>query len=196
MFSLEEQWSRPQLPSDIRGHVTLAEGEWLVKMADSKRVLEIGSFRGRSTAFLASKASIVIACDSFCGQKKLLPGQKRLQMEKIERAWHRNMKALGYSRKVWLIKSYSEDLLEALDTMNLRCFGLVFIDGGHDYEIVLKDTNLSRFLEKDGMIAFHDYHSHRFTYVRNAVDLWSQENKSNFIAIEAPDTIGAFKRIE
>ena len=95
----------------------------------------------------------------------------------------------GDSREVW--RDYEE--LEV---------ALLFVDGGHEYEIVQADiVNWSPMVEVGGVMAFHDYaprpeHLEQWHLggVRRAVDEWVEGNLC-WARVPAADSLAAFLRV-
>ncbi len=182
------------LPQLIPGHTSVQEGDWLRAMARAKTVLEIGAFRGRSTAYLASSAASLLTCDHFCGQKKLRLGQRIVDMRKVERDWRDTVALLGIQHKVTLFRMSSHDCYNILQAEGVRGLGLVFVDGGHDDATVERDTRFAEMLCVQGVIAFHDYHSARFPTIKDVVDAWYRRNARGYACIPSAGSIRAFQR--
>lgn len=189
--------SIPVSPDEIPGHISRAEGEWLRRMAAGKVVLEIGCFRGRSTAFLGASAALVLSCDHFQGQRVLRPGQRRLDMRCVERDWHENVRQHGIAERVTLLRMDSRECLRALANTGRHTPDLVFVDGGHDAETVEHDTRFADLLAPNGVIAFHDYHFENVPDVRRVVDAWfgREDSRARFRRIPGVGSIGAFGRL-
>ncbi len=134
-----------QLP----GWLEPAEGELLQSLARDKAVLEIGSYKGRSTVCLAAVAKVVHAIDWGRGDRWVLTD-------------------------IWVTKDLLDNLREheALDRVILHVgktaqvgpllaaglFDLVFVDAAHDEESVVIDTALAlRVLKPGGVLVFHDW---------------------------------------
>jgi MMP 1-O-methyltransferase len=134
-------------PMDVEGWLTPEEGSLLAKLAEGKRVLEIGSYCGRSTICLAQTAQSVFAVDPFDGRATSKP-QPTLS------AFMENLSRYGVLPKVTACQGASRDVLPQVDQQ----FDLAFIDGAHDRASVLEDAELAMpHLAPDGILAFHDY---------------------------------------
>jgi predicted O-methyltransferase YrrM len=131
----------------IDGWLSEAEGEKLQELARGKVVLELGSYKGRSTVCMAEVAELVVAVD-----------------------WHRGGEDIGFRDTLW-------EFMEVLDGHGVRDkvipvvarhedvgpvlarggFDLAFIDGCHDRESVDRDSfNALLCIEYRGVIAWHD----------------------------------------
>lgn len=142
-------------PHDIKGWLTVEEGRKLADLAAGKRVLEIGSFCGRSTVCMARVAEHVTAVDFFNAVAVPFYGDYSDDFD-------RSMARHGVTEKVTKCRPESEISGE---------FDFAFIDGAHDYESVRKDIEKAlAVLTPDGLIAFHDYRGGVDPGVDKAVD--------------------------
>jgi len=140
-YVTESQLPQP-FPHDIDGWLSETEGAALADLARGKRVLEIGSFCGRSTVCIARTAAAVIAVDYFDGRATPKPGD-------TSHAFFDNIKRYGLDDKV--------RACHPAETLAGK-FGFVFIDGDHSKEAVEADiAKAVEVLEPGGLIAFHDY---------------------------------------
>lgn len=138
-----------KFPVDVPGWLSEAEGIALAKLADGKRVLEIGSYCGRSTICIAQTADRVVSIDPHDGRAT------PMEIETYDH-FNKNLLAYGVRHKVDEIIGTIDDYFE-LDNRERR-FDLIFIDGAHDYESVKNDIEKSlELLAPGGLIAFHDY---------------------------------------
>ncbi len=142
-------------PYDIKGWLEPEEGRKLAELANGKRVLEIGSYCGRSTVCMARTAEHVTAVDFFDGP------EAPMYMETAEE-FDKSILRHGVSGKVTKCRPEEELTGE---------FDFAFIDGAHDYESVSRDIEkVSAVLAPDGLIAFHDYRGGIDPGVDKAVD--------------------------
>lgn len=135
-----------QFPHDVDGWLTEAEGEHLFRLAQGKRVLEIGSYCGRSTVCLA-QGGAVVSIDPHDGRGTPEPRDTYAALSD-------NLRRYG----VWdNVIPYVGTTAEIAPTLQGK-FGLVFIDGAHDLQSVRTDIEWAvKLLEPGGVIAFHDY---------------------------------------
>lgn len=132
-------------PAEIPGWLLEEEGKALAELARGKRVLEIGSFCGRSTVCLARTAEHVTAVDYFDGRGTPAPQDTR-------QAFDANLARYDVASKVTVCHPDQEIPLPEYD--------LAFIDGAHDAESVRRDiARCLECLKPDGLLAFHDYRS-------------------------------------
>lgn len=147
--------SSAQFPG-VQGWLSDAEGRYLASLATGKRVLEIGSYKGLSTLWLASKAAEVTAVDTFTCSN----GESASGMDTFDEFTH-NLTCHGVQDKVTPVRGRSPQAIEdMIGPESGRGFDLVFIDAAHDYLSVRNDARAAlRILADDGLIVFHDYGS-------------------------------------
>lgn len=149
---------------DVPGWLTADEGRFLAEVARGKKVLEIGSYCGRSTIWMARTAEEVTAVDWFKGDAcidkfhqtypeyaaKAVPAGKRLLEQFMA-----NLAVYDVLHKVKVIVGDSDAILPKL---SWRSFDVIFIDGAHDYFSTLNNLVPSlRLLRIPGVIAMHDW---------------------------------------
>lgn len=146
----------------IQGWLTRREGELLFHLARRIRqgevIVEIGSFLGRSTAFLASGASedaIVYAIDPHTGNPNWAEAHGVTAMD-TSVPFRANMHRLGLSRKVQPVVAISAAAAAAW--AESRPIGILFVDGFHSSDAVYEDGSLwLPRLADDGVAAFDDW---------------------------------------
>lgn len=132
-------------PEDVAGWLSHNEGRKLAELARGKRVLEIGSYQGRSTICLAQTAAKVVSVDWHQGDVDAGFGQ-------TEEAFRANLERYGVSDRVEVHVCRSDEFKAD------ERFALVFVDGAHDYKSVVADLCVAvRFLRPGGTIAMHDW---------------------------------------
>lgn len=119
------------------------------------RVLEIGSYQGRSTVWLLENvlthASATIDCvDTFEGSVEHTPEQKQGLLE----LFTYNTRSFG--DKVRVHQGRSCDVLRAMQPT--ETYDFIYVDGDHTASAVLEDAVLSLpLLKKGGLMIFDDY---------------------------------------
>ena len=117
----------------------------LIKKHQVKTVIEIGSFLGKSTAFIAKQVDKVVCIDPFVfwedkdrpnGDVAAYGGE-----DFFDKFWA-NMTTEGVSQKLEIHRGTSVDSLAVVTNLNPNGVDLVYIDGLHDYESVLQDIKL------------------------------------------------------
>jgi len=128
------------------------------RLAPGDRIVEIGSFRGRSTTVLALAAPggvDIVAIDPHAGNDR---GPQELSGFAAEAAvdhdvFHANLDRAGVGDRVRHVREFSHDALGAVD----GDIELLYIDGAHRYRPALTDilTWGSR-VRKGGTLLIHD----------------------------------------
>jgi Methyltransferase domain len=122
------------------------------------RIVEIGSYRGRSTITLASSAPdgvTVVAVDPHAGGDR---GPRQVHGTEAEgeadhRAFFENLARAGVAERVDYVRLSSE---EALAKLSARA-NLVYVDGAHDYRAARQDlTGWGGRVEPGGTLLVHD----------------------------------------
>jgi predicted O-methyltransferase YrrM len=157
----------------IPGMVSLERGLLLYLLAFAAGpdgdIVEIGSWQGRSTAFLAQACEdadrgVVHAIDWFRGN----PGKEHLlpvPLEEMEQAFRANIEGAGLSHRVVVHAKRAEDARPEVSGP-LR---MLFIDGAHTHEGVSSDLEYAALLAPGGVLVFDDY-SDTFPGVVSAAD--------------------------
>jgi len=128
-------------PHEVTGWLRREEGKALSELARGKRVLEIGSYCGKSTICLAQTARMVECIDTWDGRGTPQPRE-------TFREFLDNCERYGVSDRVHPISEGGQ----------VSSPDIVFIDGSHDLESVRQDIEFAmRILSPNGLIAFHDY---------------------------------------
>ena len=144
-----------RFPADVDGWLDFDEGKELWRLCSGRRVLEIGSYCGRSSICIAQSAKKLVAVDPHDGRGTFAPRQTRSEMVS-------NLRHYSVRDKV-------EIHLDTSDVVGP--FDVVFIDGAHDYESVRADIEHAlTVLAPGGLLAFHDYRSPIDPGVTRAVD--------------------------
>jgi predicted O-methyltransferase YrrM len=129
-----------------------------VELRPGDQIVEIGSFRGRSTVILASAAPVgvdVVAVDPHAGNDR---GPQEISGYEDEAAvdhdvFHENLRAAGVDERVRHVRSFSHAALGSI-TGDVE---LLYIDGAHRYAPALADIRVwgSR-LAPGGTMLIHD----------------------------------------
>ncbi len=134
----------------VNGWLKEEEGRLLARLAEGKEVLEIGSWCGRSTVWMARTAKRVYCIDPFDSRTTL-----RLPRDTLNE-FLASLSRYGVRDKVGYFVGESQDALPEAP----RQFDFAFIDGAHDRVHIEQDVRLClRVLRPRGLIAFHDYSS-------------------------------------
>lgn len=166
------------VPHDpVAGWLTYGEGQLLYKVAEKRRVLELGTQGGRATVCLAQSARKVVTIDS-----KITDEAKE---------WFRRY---GLSSKIIPIDAEGSHPTEAV--RDFACeFDLVLVDTEHDAASVRRDIDVAiKVLKPGGLIAFHDYPAYYWPEVRPVVDEYAR--KLGWKRTHQIDYMGVFRTPE
>jgi len=146
--------------SSIEGYLSDNEMRFLALLASHPRargvVLEIGSFKGRSTFILAAAAKLsgdekIAAVDPLIAPSETDPDLG--SDESSEEDFRRNLDEHGVTGNVEFFKAFSHELAETWD----RPIRLLWIDGDHTYRGTKADLDgFLPHLSDGAIVAFHD----------------------------------------
>src|SRR5262245_22680413 len=151
----------------IEGFLHDLEGYMLMQLAAKGggvgAIVEIGSFMGRSTSFLAAGSKMagrekVVAVDHFRGSTEHQAGQHFANPTLIQfgTTFHRfqeNLRRVNLDDYVTPIRASSGEAVREWQAP----IRLLFIDGDHEYESVRNDFEAwSRFVVPHGLVCMHD----------------------------------------
>ena len=113
-------------------------------------IVEIGSYRGRSTLVLAHGSTVpVFAIDPHI----ISPGDDFQYGDADRAVWTANVHGSGMADRIKPINLPSGDVIDAWSAP----IGLLFIDGAHSYDAVYADLqNYVPFVMPGGFVALHD----------------------------------------
>ena len=154
---------RPLLPEDVEllvaevgGWLGREEGRLLYRLAaeaDPKGcIVEIGSWHGRSTIWLAAGATAgrgarVVAIDPHTGT------HLRAEGERTDDVLRANLERAGVADKTDVVVATSEEVAASWS----QPVSLLWIDGAHDYESARRDLEVwERHLVPEAVVALHD----------------------------------------
>ncbi len=160
----------PQPPdTDVAGFLPDEEGQqlyaWALDTAMLGPLLEIGSYCGRSTIWLAQAArekhSVVFAVDHHRGSEEHQPGESHHDSALVDGSgdvdtlamFRRNIRRAGLENTVIPVVTHSTHFARSWSGQ----LGMVFIDGGHSLSAALADFRAwaPRVLP-GGILAIHD----------------------------------------
>lgn len=138
-------------PDDVAGWLTEEEGQALANLAASRSVLEIGSFKGRSTICMAQTARHMHSVDWH-------KGGPEMGCQDSEAHLRTNLARHRVTERVTVVVARIEDAANELP----GGFDLAFIDGDHESASVRRDTEIAEQLLKPwGVLAWHDFNQDR-----------------------------------
>lgn len=154
---IDREWRRAwPLIDSVEGWLLEGQERWLFEAAyslpASANIVEIGSFKGRSTCALASGCrgtqKRVFAIDPFDGGPNWRRDEKAFFDEFTD-----NVKRCGVSEYVEPVVALSTEAGRSWT----RPISLLFIDGSHEYEAVKTDFEIFfPHVSPGGIVAFHD----------------------------------------
>ena len=124
------------------GWLTPAEADYLRVLAERQYVLELGAWKGRSTAVLAETAKYVVSIDRHQGIKDGIHDEDSLP------DYLANIRDLPNVAIVIADWHACDFFIDSYD--------LVYVDGDHDADSVERDVRLANHCSRD-LIAFHDW---------------------------------------
>lgn len=140
----------------LKGYLRPVEGRKLAELASlvptGQAIVEIGSYMGKSTCYLASgsKGVKVYAVDLW----ELGNYRARYKNPKAFLAFKKQVADMGLTKKIVAVKGNSVKVAATWD----KPIGLLFIDANHQFEYVKADYEVwYKFVVPGGRIAFHDY---------------------------------------
>lgn len=161
-------------PADLQGLIPDAVGEALAELAATvpagQAIVEIGSFKGKSTCFLASGAAEdvhVWAVDPWdlsgnpTGRFGFADPSTREQFD-------RQVEEAGYAEKITAIRGFSVEEAASWDGPPI---GLLYVDGDHSERAVFNDYDAWRpHLAAGATVVFDDLDTPRNPGVRRALE--------------------------
>ncbi len=147
------------------GFMEISELEYLASAASKhRRILEIGSWKGRSAIAMAENTTGLVYCvDTWSGH---LEASEHFSAECFM-AFLKNTKSFNNIIPIPLESSHVADIFRPFG----QHLGMIFIDGRHDYEGVKKDiVNWTPLLDEGGILCGHDYGHPDWPDVVKAVD--------------------------
>lgn len=172
---------------EIEGWMTPEELKWLALQASEARVIvEIGIWKGRSTAALAAHTpGVVFAIDHFQGSPTERYGLQREALDplKVRQAARLALARYQSAGKLFILELEARKAFEILAmVLHHRPADMIFIDGSHEERDVLRDIQQYRvLLRKGGLLCGHDrsapgvrkaLESCRVPWKPSAGDLW------------------------
>ncbi len=149
-------------PPDIQGWLTDAQAQRLreaaLRLSPGGRIVEIGSFHGRSAVVLAQAAApgVELVCidphlGSDRGPQEYAPDHERGEDDFT--TFHANLERHGVADRVRHVRSFSQEALEAVD----GAVDVLYVDGAHRYRPASDDlVRWGARVPDDGTMLVHD----------------------------------------
>lgn len=136
-------------PREIDGWLSEIEGEFLSKTADGKVCLELGSYKGKSSCYMARNAVSLHCVDTFRADGG---GQTQQLDFSTLKEFIANVTPYGN------VTPIISDSAKAASTFGDGQFDVIFVDAMHDYVSVSRDAEVYwPKLKIGGQMLFHDY---------------------------------------
>ncbi|MCJ7514500.1 MAG: class I SAM-dependent methyltransferase [Dehalococcoidia bacterium] len=167
---MENRNAIPPFISEIKGFLEEEEGLRLFELAQEAcslgPCLEIGSFCGKSTMYLGTackiKGKTLFSIDHHRGSEEQQPGQPYFDADLLD-SKSGVIDSFPYFRTVIQRAGLDEVVVPMVSKSHVAArdwatpLGMVFIDGGHSYETVIRDYNYWHpYLLPGGFLVFHD----------------------------------------
>lgn len=139
-------------------------------------VVEIGSYKGKSTCYLAAgaqygKGAFVHAVDPWDTPGNV-GGRFHFDTQEVRQAFRRQVDSMLLTSRVIVHQGFSVEVARSWDIP----IGLLYIDGSHTEKDVRADwVAWSRFLAPGAVVAFDDYDTPRNPGVKRVVDQIHQD---------------------
>lgn len=147
-------------PGQIKGLNDLYQ--WAKSIAEIKLAVEIGTFTGQNAIIMASYFEKIIAIDPWVNGYDNTDIASSVDFNEVEKIF--NERILNYKNIIHIRKTS----IEAASLFEDQSIDLVYIDGDHQEESVIKDINCWKpKIKKNGILAGHDFN---FTSVQNAIN--------------------------
>lgn len=174
LVGIAEVWAQKSFTNEWfdAGRAAIWQEQFFHERARIKEVLEVGSYEGRSTLFMAQlfSGACITCVDSFLGsdEHQKMPGLS----SRLEAAFTQNVSELG--ERIIKRKGLSAAVLGQLHAEG-RAYDFCYIDAGHFHDDVYVDSVLSwELLKLGGILVWDDYpwdgYQSYFKNVRAAVD--------------------------
>jgi len=143
-----------------------------IRPVSEMSLLEIGSYTGESTSIFANRFKEVVSIDPFIDDYD--QNDMACQHAPFEKVFEKFKERTAPYNNITQIRKTSDEAFETLSTK----FDVIYIDGLHTYEQVIKDiTNYKKLLKPSGFMSGHDY----------SVENWSGVVKAVIETIGEPD---------
>lgn len=135
----------------------------LIESTRPSKVLEIGSYEGRSTCFLIETIGALRGYEIYCVDPWMRNASHDVRMDEVEKRFDANVRLAAERTpnkgRVTKVKGGSIDVLPGmLSSGHKGTFDLVYVDGSHEAPDVLVDAVLAFYLcRPGGLLIFDDY---------------------------------------
>ena len=200
----------PIPPDSVKGFLHPDEGRRLFELADEASVhgpcLEVGSYCGKSTLYLASACrrhgQLLYAVDHHRGSEEHQPGEEYHDPELFDSHTGRFDSLPAFRRT--LSRAHLEDTVVPVVAASavaarhwLTPLALVFIDGGHSFEAALCDYRCwAGHVQLGGLLAIHDLFPNPADGGQAPLQIYRLAAASGlFVELETTRTLGVLRRV-
>lgn len=171
MLTLEERAALAALEGLIPDALGLTLAAIAAGVPRSRAIVEVGSYRGKSTAYLAAGSRAGLGAPVFAVDPWDTPGNVTGRFgfadPTTREAFTRQLASVGLLEHVTPLRGFSTDVARHW----LRPIGLLYVDGSHTETDVRRDVDAwGPFLAPGAVIAFDDYRTERNPGVAKVVD--------------------------
>tara|TARA_B100000902_G_C27221225_1_gene869778 strand:+ start:314 stop:850 length:537 start_codon:yes stop_codon:yes gene_type:complete len=150
-----------------------------------KKVLEIGSYEGIFTCYAASVfADVVHTVDPFD-----VSDEGTNVTENVESNFNSNISNCPSGNKIISHKMFSDNFF----AKNNDVFDLIYVDGSHEPEDVIKDLNNSFDVCKIGGIIWVDDYGSNYKTLHETIDMWLNDHQQSIDIIHKGYQVGFTK---
>jgi hypothetical protein len=154
--------------------VGLKLADLAAKVPEHQAIVEIGSYKGKSTCYLAAGSEAGGLASVFAVDPWDTPGNPGgrfgFDQAATHAAFQRQVVLMGYHLVISPLKGFSRDVAKRWG-QGRRPIGLLYIDGSHTEADVRADLSAwSPFLAAGAVVAFDDYRTERNPGVAKVVD--------------------------
>lgn len=177
----------------IRGWCNPLQKVILERLAENQVVMEIGCFEGLTTVVMAPGAKKIICIDFFWmgdpPYEEDLPGRLVLgkQKPKTRQVFERNI--APWREKIEIHEMYSQHAVK----LEWEPLGLLYVDGGHDYDTVTSDLGFLKWVVVGGNAAFHDSETRAYGVQRALADFFP--DNPEWEMMPATHNLAVYRRI-
>jgi len=146
-----------QLEGLVSEEVGLRLADLAAAVPKNLAIVEIGSYKGRSSCYLAEGAASHLCAHVFCieawDSAGNVTGRFKYADRATRQAFDRQVASMGLGGQITAIHGFSYEAVRRWS----RPIGLLFIDGSHRYEDVKRDyEDWSPYIVRDGCLVFDD----------------------------------------
>ncbi len=195
--------------NDIKGFLDFSEGEYLYKLTKefciNNFAVEIGTYCGKSSLFIGAACkennTYLLTIDHHMGSEEQQVGQEYFDISTFNKKLNRVNTLPLFIENIQ--KFNLSDVVKPLicDSETAQIFikdniDMLFIDGGHSFEIANKDYNLwKNKIRKNGILAIHDVYDSELEGGQAPRQIYQQSLTENFKEIGRVKSLVALMKL-